>query len=354
MKPQKYETMIMSWSCFGDFILVAQSMHTLIQSGVIKKGVIISHQKEFEHLLEKNSNIRVVYPTKKVADFLYLIFLCFRRNIFVLQDMPSHNKFTRELRLVMSIFLTVIPRSKLLLLIDVDIKPSVTTHISKFFSTNVSSFDKKTKTHISQYMLDILHSASITPKLTCNYTLLPVATKPDTLYGEYLVLHPFAGGKEKSPSLDWWKNLLHTTENTFPHFKIIITGSQHDRKGALEILKDSKNGISLCGDLNFNQTVHVLKTAKAMVSVDTGPMHYAALHGVKQVLIWMHPNYTYMPVFNPQAYIVNANSIFQANTIYNEEHIFTLNINSQEIISSLDQLLKSSFTVANTSASSIK
>lgn len=344
----------MSWSCFGDFILVAQSMHTLIQSGVIKKGIIISHQKEFEHLLGKNSNIKVVYPTKKVVDFLYLILLCFRRNIFILQDMPSYNKFTRELRLLMSIFLTVIPRSKLLLLIDVDIKPSMTTRISKFFSTNVSSFDKKTKTHISQYMLDILHSTSIAPKLICNYTLLPIATKPDASYNEYLVLHPFAGGKEKSPSLDWWKNLIHSIENTFPHFKIIVTGSQHDRKNALEILKDSKNGISLCGDLDFNQTIYILKHAKAMVSVDTGPMHYAALHGIKQVLIWMHPNYTYMPVFNPHAYIVNANSVFQADSIYNEEHLFTPTINPQKIISSLDQLLKSSFTVASTSASLIK
>ncbi len=354
MKPQKYETMIMSWSCFGDFILIAQSMHTLIQSGVIKKGIIISHQKEFEHLLEKNLNIRVVYPTKRMADFLYLTSLCFKRNIFVLQDMPSHNKFTRELRLLMSIFLTIIPKSKLLLLIDADFKPSVTTKISKVFAKKISLFSKEAKTHISQYMLDILYATSIAPKLICNYTLLPTAIKPKTDYGEYLVLHPFAGGKDKSPALIWWKSLVEIIENTFPHLKIVVTGSLFDKEKALEILKGSKDGISVCGDLNFNETIYVLKHAKAMVSVDTGPMHYAALHGVKQVLIWVHPNYTYMPVFNPHAQIVNENVVLQASAIYNKEHMFTPHVDIQAMVDALDHLLKTPATAASTSASSIK
>ncbi len=339
MKKSAYESMIMSWSCFGDFVLVAQTMQTLVDKGIIRQGVIISHQAEFKYLLNSTS-IQVLYPTRSLKDFIYLTLLCFKKNIFVLQDMPSHNRFTRELRLAMAFFLTRRFGSKLFLLIDLDFQKTFTTVFAKALATRTAFFDKKTQVHLSQYMLDLLYKVSIIPSLICTYTLLPEIRKPAREYGEkYIAIHPFAGGNGKSPSIEWWRTFLYGLSQVHPDYRIILTGGPADKQKVKEIIQGLENTISTCGDLTFKETIYVLKNANLMISVDTGPMHYAALFGVKQVLFWMHSNYTYMPVFNASAYILNGNKVFTAKEIYMKDHTFVKNIDLNQVMETVRKQL---------------
>jgi ADP-heptose:LPS heptosyltransferase len=307
----------MSWSCFGDFILIAETIQTLIENGIIKEGIIVSHLEDLDGLLDAHSGITVLYPTRRLKDACRLVGLLFRKNIFVLHDMPSFNPLTRELRAILAIAFTRMPGSSLLILLDKDFKKSWSTYITSLFTKKTLPFDKQTKKHISQYMLDLLTDANITPALICSYAAIPLIKQPSILLPkQYIAVHPFAGGQGKTPAIQEWKDLLLKIRDISPEITIVITGGPKDFDSAKEITKDINNTLILCGKLSFKETLFVFTQSLYMVGIDTGPSHYAALHKVKQVLIWMQPNYTYMPTYNENALIVSGGTFIQAPHSY--------------------------------------
>jgi len=322
----KYDNIIMSWSSFGDFVLISQSMKTLIENGFVKKGVIITHQKEFKNLLAAEEKVDVLYPTQNIKDFLKLLSMSFSRNIFVLHDMPSHNRFTKEIRLAISVLLTKIRiSSKLILLLDKDFKEDVTTKISKVFSNYKTIFDKTKKVHISQYILDIISEAKITEKLICEYNIKFNEKEFDiSSFGEkYIAMNPFASSDDKSMSVDWYIEYINKLRN-ITNKKIILIGGEKDEEKSEKIKKETLNVINLCGETSFREMLYILKNCESMINVDSGPTHYGTFYKKPQIILWgENNNFTYMPTHNPKATFVFGNKIVDVKDIYKADIKFT-------------------------------
>jgi ADP-heptose:LPS heptosyltransferase len=324
-KTKSYNNLIMSWSCFGDFVLISQSMKTLIDADIIKRGIIITHQKELKNLLDPNEKIVLLYPTQNIKDFFRLFSLIFKRNIFVLHDMPSHNRFSKEIRLIMSIALTITrPSSKMLLMLDEQFKANITTKISKEIASRTILFDKRNKIHISQYMLDLLFEAKIISKIICEYKIkLNEKFYDISSFGDYIAVNPFASSDDKSMSVDWYIEFINKFEKISDK-KIVLLGSKKDKERAEEIVQNTKNVINLCGETSFAEVLYILKNSYAMINVDSGPTHYGAIYEKPQIILWgENKNFAYMPVHNKNAIFIFGKQILKSKDVYESEINFT-------------------------------
>ena len=371
---KKFDNLIMSWSCFGDFVLIAHSMHTLIKSGYIKKGVIISHELALKNILSQDENIIVLYPTRNLKDFIALLKMSLAKNIFILHDMPSHNRFTKEIRLLMDLILTLRPKSKSVLLLDQNFKENITTKISKILLSHSVLFDKRVKAHISQYILDLLTSVNIfesknvqkenankiTNRIICDYNLKLNEKEYDlenifknknsnTLNydskNKYIVIHPFASSDAKGQSINWWVDSIRNINISYPNLDVIIIGSKKDYPNA-EIIKneiENQNKVNnkkihnLCGVTNFRETLYIIKNSALNINVDSGPAHYAACYQRPQILIWgQDNNYAYMPVNNPNATFIIGQNIIKSDDVYKNNVEFKNNPSTE----SMTQIIK--------------
>ncbi len=87
-------------------------------------------------------------------------------------------------------------------------------------------------------------------------------------------------------------NQLNTT--------VVLLGGKDDVKNAKLISNDCENVVSLCGDLNLNQSASVVKQADKIITHDTGLMHIASAFNKPIVSIWGNTvpalgMYPYMP-----------------------------------------------------------
>ena len=317
----EYDNLIMSWSCFGDFLLISQSMKTLIDAGVIKRGVIITHQKELKLLLDSNEKIDLLYPTQNLKDLLKLSAMLLKKNIFVLHDMPSHNRYSKEIRLAMSLALTIFRvSSKMVLMLDIQFKENLTTKISKIFASSEVVFDKRNRVHISQYMLDLIAETKIIGKYICQYKIkLNEETYDISAFGEYIALNPFASSEDKSMSVDWYVEFINKFEK-ISNKKIILLGGKKDALNAEKIISTTKNTVNLCGRTSFREVLYILKNSFGMINVDSGPTHFGATYEKSQVILWgENKNFAYMPVHNPNAVFVFGKQIIKAKDVYQSD-----------------------------------
>jgi ADP-heptose:LPS heptosyltransferase len=340
-KNKKYDNMIMSWSCFGDFVLVSQSMKTLIDNGIIKKGIIITHQKELKGLLGDDEKIELLYPTQSIKDLFRLLTISVQKNIFILHDMPSHNRFSKEIRFIMSIILTIFRlKSKLVLMLDKQFKENTTTKISKLFASSQVIFDKTKRIHISQYMLDLLHESKIIDKIKSNYDIRFNEKEIDIKrFGtSYIAMNPFASSEDKNMNTDWYIGFLNKLEK-LTNKKVILLGSHKDKVMAEEIVKNTTNAVSLCGETNFREVLYILKNSSGVISVDSGPMHYAALYKKPQIMLWgENKNFVYMPIHNPNAIFIFGKQILKSEDVYKSEINFEKYADTDTVLNTCKEL----------------
>ena len=324
-KKTTYDNLIMSWSCFGDFILISQGIKTLIESGQVKRGIIITHERSLKSLLSSGENIILLYPNSSLKDFVYLLNLSLERNIFILHDMPSYNKFSKQIRLIVSIILTLRYRSKLFLMIDKNFKSDITTRMSKVFASAYADFYIKTKKHISQLIIDMLYDAKIiSEKSVCNYDIKLNETELDLKNifkdeSEYIVLHPFASNAGKSLTAEWCIESIKKINQAYPFLKILIIGGSADSNKIQAIISEVKNSYNMSVGYNFSQSLYVIKNSKLSISIPSGPAHFAAFYKEPQIVIWLENNtYSYIPTYNPNAVFIINNKVFDANNVYSE------------------------------------
>jgi ADP-heptose:LPS heptosyltransferase len=271
-------------------------------------------------LLDPNEKILLLYPTQSIKDFFKLLFLSLQENIFILHDMPSHNRFSKEIRLIMSIMLTTFRlKSKLVLMLDKQFEENLTTKISRLFTKSIVIFDKTERVHISQYILDKLSEVSIIPKISAKYT-----TKLESEYFDmsdfsekYIVINPFASSENKSMSVEWYVEFLNKL-SLISNKKIVLVGGKKDFEKSEEIKKNTKNVINVCGKTTFKQVLYILKNSYAMINVDSGPTHYGAIYEKPQIILWgENRNFSYMPVHNPNAIFIFGEKVVRSKDVYN-------------------------------------
>lgn len=96
------------------------------------------------------------------------------------------------------------------------------------------------------------------------------------LKGDYAVMAPGA----RKPVNRWPARRFGVLASLLP-LRTVVVGSKGDRKLADEVVKVSKgNAVSVAGRTDIKALVQVIRSARFMVSNDTGPMHIAAALGV--------------------------------------------------------------------------
>lgn len=100
---------------------------------------------------------------------------------------------------------------------------------------------------------------------------------------DYVVIHPGVGKGNRNLSPGIYKEFVkYLTEQ---NFKIVLTGSIHEKSLTEKICKDNQNCFDLAGKTNLILLVSIISNAKYFISVDTGPMHLASSLGIPVLMI---------------------------------------------------------------------
>ena len=105
----------------------------------------------------------------------------------------------------------------------------------------------------------------------------------------YWVVHPGMAGSARNWSLDHYISLIQELAQKDP---VVITGTLADQsilKPLKEALKDAPDVLFLDQQLNLEQLLYVLATAKGVLAPSTGVAHLAACLG--QRLVALYPNH---------------------------------------------------------------
>jgi lipopolysaccharide heptosyltransferase I len=103
--------------------------------------------------------------------------------------------------------------------------------------------------------------------------------------GEYLVFHTGARWKTKLWPDRYWRALAETVYSNHS-IPIAFTGTSEDSEPVAEITSGLSYAKNLCGKGNLLELASILRGAKFMVTVDSGPMHMAAALGVPMAAIF--------------------------------------------------------------------
>ncbi|GAB7140629.1 hypothetical protein RsTz2092_05790 [Deferribacterales bacterium RsTz2092] len=109
---------------------------------------------------------------------------------------------------------------------------------------------------------------------------------PADLTNPYIICHQYPGGSNqpyKRWRADKWRELITTLTNT--GYNIALTGAMTDRAECEEFVRNLSNNkvFSLAGKLSLRELARLIKDSFAVISVNTGVMHLAALLDVPTV-----------------------------------------------------------------------
>ncbi len=120
--------------------------------------------------------------------------------------------------------------------------------------------------------------------------------KPELPFEEYsltdepfIAIIPEARWETKLWPLTFWEKVITSSFFVKQGYKFVILASGKNReikKWADELNKKSENVISLVGKLTLPQLVGVIKKAKLVLTVDTGPMHIASALNVPLIALF--------------------------------------------------------------------
>lgn len=101
---------------------------------------------------------------------------------------------------------------------------------------------------------------------------------------DYIILHPFSRGRGKSMDAASIRALVESFQSRCP-LRVVVVGS-----GTLETNLGAQV-VNLLGATSLPELIHLLRGARFVVSVDSGPMHLAAALGVPLLSIhtWSDP-----------------------------------------------------------------
>jgi ADP-heptose:LPS heptosyltransferase len=117
---------------------------------------------------------------------------------------------------------------------------------------------------------------------------------------------PFAAHGGKMYPLELMEEVI---ERLTRDYNIILFGGGKEETKALTTIENKyKNTISVAGKLSFKDELALISNLDAMLSMDSGNGHLAAMYGVKVISIWgvTHPYAGFAPFNQPESYILTA------------------------------------------------
>lgn len=169
-----------------------------------------------------------------------------------------------------------------------------------------SNFFQQLKTTHQRYV-DVFAKLGLSVELTPNDVLpqLPIPQKVHSLVGDHayrwIGIAPFAAHKSKALSLIKAKELVQAILK-IEKVKIVLFGGGITECKQLEIVAGTNSNVfNLAGYMSFEEELAMLSNLDAMVSVDTGNGHLAAMYGVPVITLWgnTHPFAGFVPFSQP-------------------------------------------------------
>jgi len=171
---------------------------------------------------------------------------------------------------------------------------------------NDSNFFQQLKTTHQRYA-DVFERLDLPVELTAADVLpqLSIPQKVHSLVGDHayrwIGIAPFAAHKAKSLSLTKAKQLVESILKV-ENVKIVLFGGGAKECKQLEIVAGTNSNVfNLAGYMSFEEELAMLSNLDAMVSVDTGNGHLAAMYGVPVITLWgnTHPFAGFVPFLQP-------------------------------------------------------
>lgn len=160
---------------------------------------------------------------------------------------------------------------------------------------------------------------------------------------------PFAAHRTKAVGLEKATNIAQKIA-ALPNVKLLLFGGgKKETSDLAQIASSADNIISLAGNLDFNEELDLISNLDAMIAMDSGNGHLAAMYGVPVITLWgnTHPYAGFAPYAQPMerqltvdriTYPLVPTSIFGNQLVDGYEDI-TDSIETSRILEELKKLL---------------
>ncbi|BAO54871.1 glycosyltransferase family 9 protein [Nonlabens marinus] len=140
-----------------------------------------------------------------------------------------------------------------------------------------------------------------------------IPQKAHSLIGDHecrwIGLAPFAAHDAKALSLQKAKELVAAIMN-IDNVKVLLFGGGAAEAKELELVAGTMSNVfNMAGRMSFKEELQLLSNLDAMVSMDSGNGHLAAMYGIPVITIWgnTHPHAGFAPFLQPEENQITPN-----------------------------------------------
>lgn len=282
-KPLKI--LVVRFSSIGDIVLTSPVIRIL--KNQLNAEVHFITKKVYKCLIEHNPNIDKIYSIG--ADIKEVVSELKNENYDWIIDL--HNNI----------------RSSQLKRIKVKSKSYKKLNFQKFLFTNFG-INRMPKTHTVDRFLDTISHLGVKNDGKGLDFFLSKKDEVDILEKNYIC---FAIGGNHFTKILTTKKIIEICKKI--NKTIVLIGGEDDYNRAEEIEKEvGGKVINLCGKYSINQSAHIMKHAKYLITHDTGFMHIAAAFQMKIYSVFggTHPDLGFTPYLpNPENKIIQVENL---------------------------------------------
>lgn len=209
--------------------------------------------------------------------------------------------------------------------------------------------------HTTERYADVLRNLGFEINLQHNEFLKkrPVSTQIHEIIGKntskWIGFAPFAAHRTKAVGLEKAIDIAQQIARLSGVQVLLFGGGKKETSDLEHIAAESENIISLAGTLDFEQELDVISNLDAMIAMDSGNGHLAAMYGVPVITLWgnTHPYAGFAPYAQPLERQITINrkdfplvptSIFGNKLIDGYENI-TDSIETSSIVTVLEKII---------------
>ena len=112
---------------------------------------------------------------------------------------------------------------------------------------------------------------------------------------EYIILHTGVSEEKRQYPKEYWRSIAEKISENY-QIPIILTGSRKDRIFTKGLSKEIGTGtINLAGKTDLKALAMIIKHAKCMISINTGPMHLAVALKTPLIALYAQSNPQHKP-----------------------------------------------------------
>ncbi|MFZ4857097.1 MAG: glycosyltransferase family 9 protein [Desulfuromonadaceae bacterium] len=180
-----------------------------------------------------------------------------------------------------------------------------------------------------------------TYKMSTDYSTPDYEEIRKMITGRYVIVSPFSSQTSKEWSLENWGKTIEHIYSCFPYFTLVLTGQSKSVEDAKELAAMVTTPIiNTVGKLTLDQFAHLCMHSAAIITVESGTMHFAGVYN-KPVFIILSRLYNFNQ-FIPYnvKYRYNAIDVDCANCIYGCKNMDCMKHDQQIISYKLTDFIK--------------